>query len=71
MKDNRLSKRYRVAAKEREEIKRTTKQKIARRHSKEGGHHLEQESNRQKTMEGIDGGLHPAVVGQNLGKDEW
>ena len=48
---------HRVATKEREEIKRTTKQKMARRHSKEGGNHLEQESNRQKTMEDIDGGL--------------
>ena len=36
---------------------------------KEGGSHLEQESNRQKTMEDIDGGLHPAVDGQSLG--EW
>ena len=59
---------HRVATKEREEIKRTTKQKMARRHSKEGGNHLEQESNRQMTMEGIDGGLHPAVDGQSLGK---
>ena len=39
------------------EIKRTTEQKMARRHNKEGGNHLEQESNRQKTMEDIDGGL--------------
>ena len=38
------------------------------RHSKEGGNHLEQESNRQKTMEGIDGGLHPAVDGQSPGE---
>ena len=37
---------------------------MAKRHSKEGGNHLEQESNRQKTMEGIDGGLHPAVDGR-------
>ena len=37
----------------REEIKGTIKQKMARRHSKEGGNHLEQESIRQKTMEGI------------------
>ena len=54
MKDQRL---HRVAAKEREEIKGTTKQKMARRHSKEGGNHLEQESNRQRKMEGIHGGL--------------
>ena len=38
---------HRVATKEREEIKRTTKQKMARQHNKEGGKHLEQESNRQ------------------------
>ena len=59
---------HRVATKEREEIKRTTMQKMARRHNKEGGYHLEQESSRQKTMEGIDGGLHPAVDGQSLGE---
>ena len=59
---------HRVATKEREEIKGTTKQKMARRHNKEGGNHLEQESNRQTTMEGIDGGLHPAVDGQSLGE---
>ena len=40
---------HRVATK-REEIKGTTKQKMARRHTKEGGNHLEQESNRQKTI---------------------
>ena len=57
---------FRVRAKEREEIKGTTMQKMAKRHSKEGGNHLEQESNRQKTMEGIDGGLHPALDGQSL-----
>ena len=59
---------HRVATKEREEIKRTTKQKMARRHNKEGGNHLDQESNRQKTMADIDGGLHPAVDGQSLGE---
>ena len=32
---------HRVATKEREEIKRTTKQKMARRHNKEGGNHLD------------------------------
>ena len=57
---------HRVATKEREEVKRTTKQKIARPHNKEGGNHLDQESNRQKAMEDIDGGLHPAVDGQSL-----
>ena len=57
-----------MATKEREEIKGTTKQKMARCHSKEGGNHLDQESNRQRTMEGIDGGLHPAVDGQSLGE---
>ena len=55
---------HRVTTKEREEIKRTTKQKMARRHNKEGGNHPEQESYRQRIMEGIDGGLHPAVDGQ-------
>ena len=39
-------------------------------HNKEGGSHLEQESNRQKTAEDIDGGLHPAVGGQSLG-ERW
>ena len=58
----------RVVTKEREEIKRTTKQKMARRRNKEGGNHLEQESNRQKTMEDIEGGLHPAVDEQSLGE---
>ena len=58
---------HRVATKEGKEIKGTTKQKMARQHRKEGGAHLEQESKRQKTMEGIDGGLQPAVDGQSLG----
>ena len=31
----------RVATKEREEIKRTTKQKMARRHNRGGGNHLD------------------------------
>ena len=56
----------RVATKKREEINVTTKQKMARRHNKEAGNHLEQESNRQRTMEDIDGGLHLAVDGQSL-----
>ena len=55
-----------VATKEREEIKRTTKQKMARRHNREGGNHLDQENNRQRTMKDTDGGLHPAVDGQSL-----
>ena len=46
-----------VATKKREEIKRTTTQKMARRHNKDGGNHLEQESNRQKIVEDFDGGL--------------
>ena len=58
---------HRVTTKEREEIKRTTKQKMARRHNKEGGNHLEQESNGERAMEDTDGGLHPAVDGQSLG----
>ena len=41
---------------------------MARQHNKEGGNHLEQKSNRQKAMEDIDGGLHPAVDGQSLGE---
>ena len=45
-----------------------TKQKMARRHNREGGNHLDQKSNRQKTMEDTDGGLHPAVDGQSLGE---
>ena len=57
-----------VATKEREEIKMTAEQKKARRHNKEGGTHLDQESNSQKTMEDIDGGLHPAVDEQSLGE---
>ena len=59
---------HRVATKEREEIKRTTKPKTARRHNKEGVSHLEQESNRQKTMEDTDGGVHPAMDEQSLGE---
>ena len=59
---------HRVATKEREEIKRTTMQRMARQHNKEGGNNLDQESNRQKTMKDIDGGLHPAVDGQSLGE---
>ena len=59
---------HKVASKEREEIKRTTKWKMARRHNKEGGNHLEQESNRQRTVEGIDGGLHSTVDRQSLGE---
>ena len=31
---------------------------------------MKQESNRQKTKEDIDGGLHPAVDGQSLDEDE-
>ena len=53
----------RVATKEREEIKGTNKQRMARRHSKEG------KEKQQRTMEDIDGELHPAVDGQSLG--EW
>ena len=60
---------HRVATKEREEIKGTTMEKMARRHSK-GANHQEQESNRQRTVEGTDGGLHPAVYGQSLG-ERW
>ena len=62
---------HRVATKEREEIKRTTKQKMARRHNREGGNHLDQEGNRQTSKEDTDGGLHPAVNGQSLDKMRW
>ena len=55
---------HRMAMKKREEIMWTTKQKIERRHRK-GGSQLEQESTRQKTMEGIGGGPHPAVSEQS------
>ena len=41
---------HRVATKEREEIKGTTEEKMARRHNNEGDF-LEQESNRQKTTQ--------------------
>ena len=57
---------HRVATKEMEEIKGPTKQKMVRRHSKNRGNHLEQESIRHKRMEGIDEGIHPAVDGQSL-----
>ena len=56
---------HRVATKEREEIKGTTKQKTARRRNNEEGNHLDQENNRQTTMEDIGGWLHPAVDGQS------
>ena len=57
-----------MATKDRVEIKGTRKQKMARHYSKDGGNHLELESSRRTTMEGIDGGLHPAVDGQNPGE---
>ena len=41
---------HRVTTKKREEVKRTTMQEMVRRHNKEGGNHLEQKINRQKTM---------------------
>ena len=56
-----------MATKEREEIKRTTKQKMARRHNKEEGNHLKV-GKQQTAMEDTDGGLHPAVDGQSLGE---
>ena len=59
---------HRVTDKKRTEIKRTTKQKMARRHSKRGGNHLEQESIRQKTMQGANGGLYLAMDRQSLGE---
>ena len=59
---------HKGATKEKEDIKRTIKRKKIRRHNKELGNHLEQESNRQRPIEGIDEGLHPAVDGQSLGE---
>ena len=56
-----------MATKEREEIEKTTVQKMARRHNKEGGNYMDKENDRQKAMEDIDGVLHPAVDGQSLG----
>ena len=54
VKDNRMDQTlHRVAIKEREEIKGTTKQKMAKRHSKERGNHLEQESIRQTTSKDV------------------
>ena len=68
MKDSRWTKRCTEwQPKEREEIKGMTNQKMARRHNKEEGNHIDQESNRPKTMEDIDVGLHPAVDEQSLG----
>ena len=64
---------HRVETKEREEIKSTTKHKMAKRHNKEEGNHLEQESTRQKIMEDTDRGPHPAMEGQSLGdmSERW
>ena len=59
---------HRVATKEREEVERTTKQKMERRHNREGGNRLDEKSNRPTTMEDIDEGLHPAIDGQSLGE---
>ena len=42
LKDNKVDKAmHRVAAKEREEVERTTQQKMARWHNREGGNHLD------------------------------
>ena len=48
---------HRVATKEREEIKGTTKQKMARRLNRERRNPLDLEGNIQTTMEDTDGGL--------------
>ena len=66
MKDNRWTKCCTVATKEREEIKRMTRQKMARQQRREPLGLGKQ----QATMEDIDGGLHPAVDGQSLDEDE-
>ena len=55
---------------ERAKIKRTTKQKVAGLHSKEGGDQLVRDSTRQTTMEGTDGQLHPAVDGRRLSEEK-
>ena len=47
---------HRVATKRREKIKWMTMQKMARPYSKEGGNHLEQEHNKQKTVDALMGG---------------
>ena len=71
MKDNRWTKLCTEwQPKEREEIKRTTMQTMARRHNKEGGNYLKQESNRHKAIGNTGGGLHSAVDGQSLGEGE-
>ena len=57
---------HRVAAKEREEIKRTTMQKMARRPSREGGEPPGPGKQQTDDNEDTDGGLHPAVDGQSL-----
>ena len=57
---------HREATKKREEIKGMTKQKMARQHHEDGGNHLELESIRQKTTEGIDGRQYLAVDAQSL-----
>ena len=57
---------HRMITKEREEIKGTTKQKMAGRHSKEEGNHLKQDTIKQPAVEDIDGGLHLAVDRQSL-----
>ena len=59
---------HRVATKEREEIKRTTKQKMARQQRRREPPGLGKQQT--GTMEDIDGGLHPAADGQSLDEDE-
>ena len=54
-----------MATQEREKIKRMNKRKTARWHGK-GENHLEQDSVRQATIDGTDGGLYIAVDGQGL-----
>ena len=62
-----------MATKEREEVKRTTKQKMARRHNKEGGNHPEQEINSRRQWKTLTEGyilqwMDTALVkGENLG----
>ena len=54
---------HRMTTKERKDIKGTIKQKLARWHIAR----KDETGKRQRTIEGVDGGLHPVVDGQSLG----
>ena len=57
-----------VVAKEKEQLKGTTKQKMARRHSIKGGNHLEQESINRRLLDAPVRGYILQGDGQSLGK---